>query len=259
MRWLADLLFAAGKKHRDLGKGASSGQNLSQMRSMSDKEAKTLTPSSQHYTAYVGPPDQYDYMGGTQFALLFLLGLREHHKVLDFGCGSLRAGRLLIPYLNPGNYYGIEPNAWLIEDALARQLGGMERLKMPRFSDSDSFEADVFGETFDFIVAQSVFSHSGPALTQKALHSFARSLGAEGLCLATFMEGDEDTPEGWFYTGMTRPGRVRYRPCLIAHLAAEAGFKLARLPWKHPRQSWWLMGRELPPNDDLDALVGRLP
>lgn len=229
------------------------------MRNLSESQAKVLQPASEHYTAYVGPPDQYDYMGGTQFALLFLLGLRENHTLLDFGCGSLRAGRLLIPYLNSGNYYGIEPNAWLIEDALKRQLGGMERLKNPHFSHSDSFEADVFGKTFDFILAQSIFSHSGPALTRKALQSFARSLQAEGLCVVTFREGDEDTPEGWFYTGLTKRGTVRYRPSLISDLASDAGFTAARLPWKHPRQTWWVMGRTLPPDDELAMLVGRLP
>jgi SAM-dependent methyltransferase len=229
------------------------------MRELSETEAKALRPASEHYTAYVGPPDQYDFMGGTQFALLFLLGLREHHKLLDFGCGSLRAGRLLIPYLEPGNYYGIDPNYWLIEDALARQLGGMENLKKPHFSASDSFEADVFGVEFDFIVAQSIFSHSGPDLTAKALHSFARCLRPDGLCVVTFMEGDQDTPDGWFYTGLTNRGTVRYRPALIESLAEEAGFKAARLPWQHPRQTWWLLGFELPPEEELSALVGRLP
>ena len=62
-------------------------------------------------------------MGATQFRLLCTLGLRECHTVLDFGCGSLRAGRLLLPYLSPGNHYGLEPNRWLIEDAIERQLG----------------------------------------------------------------------------------------------------------------------------------------
>lgn len=242
-----------------LDKNGGGGHSVAGMRDMSEREAKALRPASEHYTAYVGPPDQYDFMGGTQFALLFLLGLREHHKVLDFGCGSLRAGRLLIPYLEAGNYYGIEPNAWLIEDALKRQLGGMERLKTPRFSNSDRFEADVFGDSFDFIVAQSIFSHSGPALTKRALVSFARVLAPNGLCAATFIEGDEDTPEGWFYTGLTSRGTVRYRPALISQLAKDAGFEAARLPWKHPRQTWWLMGRELPPEDELKALVGRLP
>ncbi len=79
------------------------------MRHISENEAKALKPASEHYTAYVGPPDQYDFMGGTQFALLFLLGLREHHKVLDFGCGSLRAGRLLTLISTPVTITGSSP------------------------------------------------------------------------------------------------------------------------------------------------------
>lgn len=55
------------------------------------------------YRGYVGPEAQYDLMGATQFRLLCTLGLREHHTLLDFGCGSLRAGRLFIPYLLPND------------------------------------------------------------------------------------------------------------------------------------------------------------
>ena len=54
-------------------------------------------------------------MGARQFTLLFNLGARETAKILDFGCGSLRLGRLLINWLNKGNYYGLDPNKWLIE------------------------------------------------------------------------------------------------------------------------------------------------
>lgn len=228
-------------------------------RDLSDLDAKALRPAGDHYTAYVGPPEQYDYMGANQFALLYHLGLREHHRLLDFGCGSLRAGRLLIPYLSPGNYFGIEPNTWLVEDALARQLGGQQDLKQPTFSASADFRADVFGVTFDFILAQSIFSHSGPALTRTALESFAVVLGATGLAVATFMEGDEDTPEGWFYTGITKRGTVRYRPALIEKLASESGLLATRLPWLHPRQTWWLFGRQLPSPEQTASMIGRLP
>ena len=41
------------------------------------EHSKQLRAGSEHYRAYVGPPKQYDFMGATQFALLFLLGLRE--------------------------------------------------------------------------------------------------------------------------------------------------------------------------------------
>src|ERR1700730_7403932 len=74
-----------------------------------------LAGRSRHYQAYVGPPSQFDFMGATQFRLLTSLGLREHHSVLDFGCRSLREGRLLIPYLLPGRYYGLNPTTGLLK------------------------------------------------------------------------------------------------------------------------------------------------
>ena len=42
--------------------------------------------------------------------MLLAAGLRETHRIADLGCGLLRVGRLLIPYLLPGRYYGMEPN-----------------------------------------------------------------------------------------------------------------------------------------------------
>ena len=68
-------------------------------------------------------PSNTIFMGATQFRLLTTLGLKEQHWLFDFGCGSLRVGRLLIPYLLPGRYYGLEPNRWLIEDGIAHELG----------------------------------------------------------------------------------------------------------------------------------------
>jgi hypothetical protein len=59
---------------------------------------------SRDYRAYIGPTSRYDFMGASQFRLATTLGLRSGHKLLDFGCGSLRAGKLFIPYLETGNY-----------------------------------------------------------------------------------------------------------------------------------------------------------
>jgi len=44
------------------------------------------------------------------FNLLTTLGLRQASSLLDVGWRSLRIGRLLIPYLNLGKYFGVEPN-----------------------------------------------------------------------------------------------------------------------------------------------------
>jgi len=225
------------------------------MRTLDDKSANRLSPGADHYRAYVGPPTQYDFMGATQFALLFALGMREHHKVLDFGCGSLRAGRLLIPYLDPGCYFGIEPNTWLIDEGVERQLGrDILSVKRPSFSTSDTFSAEVFGEYFDIIVAQSIFSHGGTDIARTAIGSFANVLAPAGIGLATFIEGDGDTPDGWRY-----PGIVTYRAGLVQSIFAERCLVATPLPWFHPRQTWWLFAakaRDLPPEPQLRLLRG---
>ena len=114
------------------------------------EEIAALKPGDPHYMAYVGPPTQYDFMGATQFRLLCALGLRARHRLLDFGCGSLRAGRLFIPYLEPGRYHGIEPNRWLIDEAIQKELGeDLIRIKQPRFDHNDRFDSGVFGCRFD--------------------------------------------------------------------------------------------------------------
>ena len=82
-----------------------------------------LKPGDPHYRAYVGPPQDYDLIAAMTFNLLTTLGLRQHHSLLDVGCGSLRIGRLLIPYLNRGKYFGIEPAEWLVAEGIRQELG----------------------------------------------------------------------------------------------------------------------------------------
>src|SRR5438477_9754533 len=81
-----------------------------------------LKPGDPHYRAYVGPPEDYDLIAAMTFNLLTTLGLRQHHSLLDIGCGSLRIGRLLIPYLNRGKYFGIEPAEWLVAEGIKDEL-----------------------------------------------------------------------------------------------------------------------------------------
>ncbi len=214
-------------------------------RNLSDSDARALGAGAGHYTAFVGQPQQYDLMGATQFRLLTTLGLRDSHRVLDFGCGSLRAGRLLIPYLRRGHYHGLEPNAWLIEDAINRQLGrDLIALKAPHFHAFDDFRADRCGSNFDFILAQSIFSHCGADLIELALGGFARALAASGLALATFIEpGQNGTAEftgsGWIY-----PGSVAHAPKTVVAILGRIGLHGRRLPWFHPRQTWYVLARD---------------
>lgn len=200
-------------------------------------DISTLKPGDSQYQAYVGPPTQYDFMGATQFRLLCTLGIRATHSLLDVGCGSLRAGRLFISYLDKGNYFGIEPNGWLIHEAIKNQIGeDLIEIKLPTFDNNTQFDTQVFSQQFDFILAQSIFSHTGSDILTIALANFKKSLKADGLIAATFVEDIDDYPgTGWVY-----PECVTYRRSSIRRFATDLGLSVARIPWYHPRQTWYV-------------------
>src|SRR5437667_523230 len=197
-----------------------------------------LKPGDPHYRAYVGPPEDYDLIAAMTFNLLTTLGLRQHHSLLDIGCGSLRIGGVLIPYLNQGKYFGVEPHEWLVAEGIKCELGETSvEVKRPTFFFSDSPEAIVRAKVlFDFALAQSIFSHCGLDLIKDWLSAISRSLAPDGILLATFLPGDEDSPRtGWVY-----PECVSYRPITLERAAAEVNLRFEILDWKHPRQTWAL-------------------
>lgn len=231
------------------------------IRHLSSQDSKKLAPGSENYASYVGPPRQYDFMGASQFRLLCTLGLRDDHKLLDFGCGSLRAGRLFIPYLNPGNFYGLEPNRWLIQDAIKNQIGkDICKIKKPNFLHHTDFSCEKFEQSFDYILAQSIFSHAGQDIILKSLHSFKRCLSNHGLIVATFIQTDEKNNDfdgnGWVY-----PGCVQYTRDKINTLIEKSDLVGVEIPWYHPRQTWYALGHHLssiPTADDFRYLQGKV-
>ena len=197
-----------------------------------------LKPGDPQYRAYVGPPEDYDLVAAMAFNLLTTLGLRQHHSLLDVGCGSLRIGRLLIPYLNQGKYFGVEPNEWLVDEGIRRELGQtLVQIKRPTFFFSDSPETIAQAKiAFDFALAQWIFSHCGLDLIRDWLSAISRSLAQDGALVATFLIGEEDSSQtGWIY-----PECVNYRPATLERAAADVNLRFEILDWKHPRQTWAL-------------------
>jgi SAM-dependent methyltransferase len=200
------------------------------------------------------------------FNLLTTLGLRQYHSLLDIGCGSLRIGRLLIPYLNRGKYFGIEPAEWLVAEGIRQELGEtVVQTKRPTFFFSDSPETVVQAKvSFDFALAQSIFSHCGLDLIKGWLSSVSHSLAPDGVLLATFLSGEEDSPRtGWIY-----PECVHYRPGTLERAAAERNLRFEILDWKHPRQTWalfaapnfdssWFKNQPLTWNTRLERTMGQ--
>jgi len=213
-----------------------------------------LGAGSEHHRAYVGPPRDYDLIAALTAGLLFAAGLRETHSLVDVGCGSLRVGRLLIPYLREGNYYGIEPERRLVEEGIEKELGrGVIELKRPSFRYVSDFSLSGFEVPFDFVMAQSVFSHTYPDLFAEGLRGIAQALAPDGLLFATFVAGEE-TPKG---SGWRYPENVPYRWPEVRRLAREAGLVARRLRWPHPRQRWFVAGRPSA-SDEVVRLSGQI-
>jgi Methyltransferase domain len=209
-------------------------------------------PGSPHYRAFVGAPETFDVFAHMQFTLMTLLGLREHHTLLDIGCGSLRGGRLFLMYLLPDRYFGIEPSEWLVREGLRLEIGAdLEARKRPRFLFDAEFSCRSFEQPFDFVLAQSIFSHASVAQIRRCLSEVRACLKPESLFAASFVEANDDyAGETWVY-----PECIGYRMATIERLAGEAGLIVRRLDWFHAGGQTWvalsLPGAPL----DLDALA----
>jgi SAM-dependent methyltransferase len=186
---------------------------------------------------FVGPPDRYDLTSAMQFNLLTALGLREHHALLDIGCGSLRGGRLFIVYLQPERYFGMEPAQWLIDQGIDSEIGrDLIDLKKPTFSNDGNFTLTTFGRTFDYILAQSIFSHASQAQIRRCLSEAKKALNPTGVFAATIFPGEANYQgTEWVY-----PGWATYTPEYFAGLVAEAQLACRPLNWTHTnRQKWF--------------------
>jgi len=206
-------------------------------RQLSPTQANQLKAGDDHYRAYVGPPERYGLLALLQMNLLSALGLEETDTVLDFGCGSLRLGRCLIPFLQRGGYYGIEPHDWLIQDGFDKETGAQLRtLKAPLFSNDDSFDCTVFDTSFDFIMAQSIITHAGPVQTARLIETAGQALKADGMFLFSFLLGDDDAPlpeADWTY-----PHNVQYPRPWLEQECAKHDLHFALLDWHHPGARW---------------------
>ena len=200
-----------------------------------------LKPGDSDYRAYVGEVQNYDRLAALQFGLVTLLGLREQHRLLDVGCGSLRGGRLFIPYLKTQRYYGLEPNQWLVQQGIESEIGeDLIELKQPVFAYKGDFDLGVFGETFDCILAQSIFSHAGKTQIDLCLQSVRRVLMPSGLLVATFVERADDLYEDhWVY-----PGLNQFSWRTIRNLCEANGLVCRKVDWPHPLQTWFVAAHE---------------
>jgi SAM-dependent methyltransferase len=83
------------------------------------ERSKQIIAKGQHRNLVGG---FWDELGELQVNFLKDQGLRPEHRVLDVGCGCLRAGVKIIPYLEPNHYYGIDAEKQLLDVGYGKEL-----------------------------------------------------------------------------------------------------------------------------------------
>lgn len=144
-------------------------------------------------------------IGKLQFDFLVEKGLSKEHRMLDIGCGTLRGGRFFIDYLDPGNYTGIDLSPKAIE--FAGKLVAEESLsdKRPRLLVNKEMNLkfkQLRGGAFDFLLAQSVFTHLKPEHIEECFESIGSIMHDNSVFYFTFKESpsfEQAGPKGFRY------------------------------------------------------------
>lgn len=137
----------------------------------------------------------WSLMGGLQMELLQKHGLAPESKVLDVGCGALRLGRLLIPYLDEGGYTGVDVSWPLIKRGLRKEVkASMVQEQRPHLTTE---WRNVETDSQDMAIATSVFTHIPVTDIQEIMAEAARVLKPGGVFLASYFpygRGGRDFP-----------------------------------------------------------------
>lgn len=189
----------------------------------------------------IGGPGPRGFVGGLwqemadlQFRFLLDHGLQPDHVLLDIACGSLRLGHRVIPFLDAGNYLGIDVREDLIRHGKAVELGeALCRIKRPEFIVSGAFGFEKFSKRPDFAWAQSLFSHLIANEIALCLRNLAKHRNENTVLYATFFEVDAPVVN----PPKSHPhGAYRYTRGEMETIGTDAGWRMDYIgDWSHPR------------------------
>jgi predicted TPR repeat methyltransferase len=196
----------------------------------------------------------WDEVGRRLLRTLVDLDLEPHHRVLEFGCGSLRCGHQIIRHLDPSCYFGIEIDRRLLETGIEKELpDSLVEEKKPTFAINGRLRLAPEDESkqFDFIVSNAVFTHFGPeALERFLIFSQSKMILSGGkVVLSLHISSDEKLDLGTLvhYPPSSEPvtdirnlhvfamrDKVFYPRYLLQQIANRLWLDMTILPWRHP-------------------------
>ncbi|WP_236242594.1 class I SAM-dependent methyltransferase [Streptomyces sp. CC228A] len=126
-------------------------------------------------------------IGRMQFDYLVGHGLRPQDRMLEIGCGNLRAGWRFIRHLEPGHYYGIDISPDILIEAKKTLVRYGLQDKMPYLTPVDDLRLEFLPDNwFTVVHAHSVFSHSPLEVIDECLAHVGRVLAPGGFFDFTF-------------------------------------------------------------------------
>ncbi len=150
-------------------------------------------------------PKHWRALGRRQFRFLREHGLERHHRMLEIGCGNLRAGWRFIRYLDAGNYTGIDisPDILLAARTTIVERGLQDKRPVTMLVDGTGLDSLPAGY-YDVLHAHSVFSHTPLEVVEGYLAGAARVLADDGFFDFTYNRTDGDTwdflEEDYYYS-----------------------------------------------------------
>ncbi|MEV6108069.1 class I SAM-dependent methyltransferase [Streptomyces sp. NPDC051940] len=146
-------------------------------------EAAVGSKSHEHWLA----------LGQMQFDYLTSHGLAPGDRMLEIGCGNLRAGWRFIDYLDSGNYYGLDISPDILFAAQNTLVRHHLQGKLPRLTPvRDLTLAFLPDEHFRVVHAHSVFSHSPLSVIEECFEHVGRIMTADGWFDFTFDRTEVD-------------------------------------------------------------------
>jgi len=209
--------------------------------------------------------------GAVQFELLRRQGLEPTSNVLEVGCGFLNAGCHLMRFLEPGRFFGIDPNEWVREKAMeVAEVRGLVERARPTFLSGDDFDASSLGIEFDHVLSHSILSHAAHFQLGQFLENVGKVLAPEGRIVASLRlaegnrwgnrgskDGEDTLAKKWRY-----PGGVWFKKSTVEETAGEHGLVATQVPLYtelltdvRPREvhDWFVFSKKASTNPVADA------
>jgi SAM-dependent methyltransferase len=178
-------------------------------------------------------------IGILQYHFLVGQGLLNEHRFIDIGCGALRLGQYLIPYLDSNHYFGLDAEPELIEKGLEFEIPTqLVRLKKPSFSVNHEFDFS-FIDGFDYAMAQSVFTHLTQDDIKNCLSRLRSVSNSNSRLYFSFFEGDSSQNEH-----VTSHANLcwQYSKEEFEKIGNDSGWSISYIGnWGHPRNQMMML------------------